>query len=135
MRHRVSEQLVVHVARRKDLLDHPGGGVNVLPVRRGFVAAQAGKVGDVAVPKDNDRVAARDDVPFKMRVADASHKKRFAEVRPVAAEPAARTLFARLPVIGPGSCHVVVHRRLVSHDNLIGAGAEDRTTMADPAEK
>jgi hypothetical protein len=34
MRHRIAEQLVVHVARREDLLDHPRDGVNVEPVRR-----------------------------------------------------------------------------------------------------
>jgi hypothetical protein len=57
VRHQISEQLVVHVARREHLLDHPSDSVNVAPVRRDFRGAQAREVRNVTISKDDDRMA------------------------------------------------------------------------------
>jgi hypothetical protein len=64
VRHRIAEHLVVHVARREDLLDHPGNGLNVEPVRCDFCGGQACEVGDMAASKDDDRMTASDGVPL-----------------------------------------------------------------------
>src|SRR5688572_23170632 len=104
--HRISEQLVVHVARRKYPLNHPRYGMNVAPVRARFLAGQACKVCDVAVSKDDDHVAASDGVPLKVCVANASHIKGSTEVRPVQTEPAIHhASFPGVPVLRPCSCH------------------------------
>jgi hypothetical protein len=62
VRHGVSEQLVVHVARGEHLLDHLRDAVNVLPVRGDFDGAQARKVRHVTISKDDDRMAPSDGV-------------------------------------------------------------------------
>ena len=64
VRHRVPEQLVVHVARREHLLDHLCDAVNVGPVRCDLGGAQAREVRDMTISKDDDRMATGDGVPL-----------------------------------------------------------------------
>ena len=65
VRQRISEQLVVHVARREYLLDHLRDAVNVLPVRRDFGRAQTREVRNVTISKDDDRMAMSDGVSLR----------------------------------------------------------------------
>jgi len=62
VRHQISEQLVVHVARREHMLDHLRDAVNVVPVRCDLGGAQAREVRNVTISKDDDRMAASDGV-------------------------------------------------------------------------
>ena len=62
VRHQISEQSVVHVARREHMLDHLRDAVNVVPVRRDFGGAQAREVRNVTISKDDDRMATSDGV-------------------------------------------------------------------------
>jgi hypothetical protein len=103
VRHRIAEQLVVHVARSEDVLDHPRDSVNVDPVRRDFCGGQACEVGDVTASKDDDRMTASDGVALKVCVADTPGVERLPKF--VSAEPAAHPSFPGVPVLGPGSCH------------------------------
>jgi hypothetical protein len=62
VRHQISEQLVVHVARREHMLDHLRDAVNVVPVRCDFGGAQACEVRNVTTSKDDDGMATSDGV-------------------------------------------------------------------------
>jgi hypothetical protein len=62
VRHQISEQLVVHVARREHMFDHPRDAVNVVPVGCDFGGAQAREVRNVTISKDDDRMATGDGV-------------------------------------------------------------------------
>jgi hypothetical protein len=64
VRHQISEQLVVHVARREHMLDHLRDGMNVVPVRCDFRSAQARKVRNMTITEDDDRMATSDGVPL-----------------------------------------------------------------------
>ena len=103
VRHRISEQLVVHVARREHLLDDLRDAVNVLPVRRDFRRAQTREVRNVTISKDDDRMATSDGVSLQVGVTHASGVKRLTELVPT--KPALRPLFPGVPVLGPCSCH------------------------------
>jgi hypothetical protein len=72
VRHQISEQLVVHMARREHMLDHLRDAVNVVPVRRDFRGTQTREVRNVAISKDDDRMAASDGVPLQVCVTHAS---------------------------------------------------------------
>jgi hypothetical protein len=107
VRHQVSEQLVVHVARREHMLDHPGDAVNVLPVRCHFGRAQPREVGDVTISKDDDRMATSDGVSFEVCVTHTACIKRPTELVP--AKPAPRSLFPSAPVLRPRLCHCLAY--------------------------
>jgi hypothetical protein len=107
VRHRIAEQLVVHMARREDLLYHLGDGVNVEPVRRDFRGGQTCEIGDVVTSKDDDRMTASDGVPLKVCVADAAGVKGLPKL--VSAEPATHPSFPGVPVLGPCSCYRLCH--------------------------
>jgi hypothetical protein len=95
VRNRIAEQIVVHVARREGLLDHPRDGVNVEPVRRDFCGGQACEGGDVAASEDDDRMTASDGVSLKVCVTGAPGVERLPEL--VSAEPAAPPLASGRP--------------------------------------
>jgi hypothetical protein len=101
--HHVSEQLVIHVARREYLLNQPGNGVDVAPERGRFLGGQARKVGDVPISKDDNHVPASDGMRLEVSVANGSHIKRLTEVRPVPTKPAARAFFPVVPILRPCS--------------------------------
>jgi hypothetical protein len=82
--------LVVHGARREDLLDHPRDRVNVEPVRRDFCGGQACEIGDVAASKNDDRMTASDGVPLEVCVTDAPGVKRLPNGFPQTQHPAPR---------------------------------------------
>ena len=103
VRHRISEQLVVHVARREHMLDHLRDGVNVAPVRCDFRGAQAREVRNVTISKDDDRMATSDGVSLEVCVTHASCVKRLTELVPT--KPAPRPLFPGVPILRPCSCH------------------------------
>jgi hypothetical protein len=62
VRHYISQELIVHMARREHTLDHLSDGVNVAPVRCDFRGAQAREVRNVTISKDHDRVTPSDGV-------------------------------------------------------------------------
>jgi hypothetical protein len=99
----IPEQLVVHMARREYLLDHPRDGLNVAPVRLDFRGRQAREVRDVAVSEDDDRVATRDGMALEVSVTRCSRIKRLTEL--VSAKPATDPAFSGVPVLWPCSCH------------------------------
>ena len=72
MRHHISEELVVHVARREHTLDHLRDAVNVVPVRGNFGGTQAREVRNVTISKDDDRMATSDGVSLQVCVTHAS---------------------------------------------------------------
>ena len=76
VRHQISEQLVVHVARREHMLDHLRDAVNVVPVRRDLGGAQAREVRNVTLSKDDDRMATSDGVSLEVCIAHRSCVKR-----------------------------------------------------------
>jgi hypothetical protein len=80
VRHRISEQLVVHVARREHMLDHLRDGVNVVPVRGDFRGAQAREVRNVTISEDDDGMATSDGVPLQVCLTHASYVKRLTEL-------------------------------------------------------
>jgi hypothetical protein len=131
VRHRISEQLVVHVARRKHMLDHLRDAVNVAPVRRDFGGAQTREVGNVTIAKDDDRMAASDGVPLQVCVTRASCVKRLTELVPT--KPAPRPLFAGVPVLRPCSCHCLCLPRGVSAARRSAAVSHSRSEFeTDP---
>ena len=128
VRHGISEQLVVHVARREDPFDHPRDGVNVAPVSGDFRGGQAREVRDVPVSKDDDRVTTSDGMALKVCVARGSHIKRITELVPT--KPAIHSSLPGVPVLGPCSSHVVVQRprpSLSRADIVTSASTMDRT--------
>src|SRR5262245_24699777 len=103
MRHYVTEQLVVHMARGEHLLDHSGDGLNVAPVRRAFGGRQGCKVSDVTGSNNDDRVATSDGVPLEMPVTGFSDIERRTELLP--AKPAVHASFPSVPILRPRSGH------------------------------
>jgi hypothetical protein len=108
VRHQISEQLVVHVARREHMLNHLRDAVNVVPVRRDFGGAQTREVRNVTISKDDDRMATSDGVSLQVCVTRASCIKRLTELVPT--KPAPHPLFPGAPVLRPCSYHVFAGR-------------------------
>ena len=105
VRHQISEQLVIHMARREHMLDHLRDAVNVVPERGDFGGAQAREVRNVTPSKDDDRMATSDGMSLQVCVAHASGVKGLTGLVP--AKPAPRPLFPGVPVLRPCSCHYV----------------------------
>jgi hypothetical protein len=76
VRHQVSEQLIVHVARRENVFDHLRDAVNVVPVRCDFVGPQAGEIRNVTISKNDDRMATSNGVALQVGVTNDSRVKR-----------------------------------------------------------
>jgi hypothetical protein len=105
VRHDVSEQQIVDMARLENAFDGSSDILNVRPVIGELVWRKIGEGRDMSAPKHHCHMAVRYGIPFEKSLADSAAVEGLAGQ--IGTKGASDTALARFPILRPGSFHLI----------------------------